>query len=212
MLKNDIILRNVTKAYHQVPVLKHISFTFRAGGAYCLTAPSGTGKTTLLHLLMGLTAPDEGTISGIHNSKISAVFQEDRLLDGYTALQNIRFVTANRYTDAEILEKMALLLPKECFPRPVREFSGGMRRRLCILRALLVPADLYLMDEPFAGLDSHAKDAAVSLIREMTQNKTLILATHAAQDAAALRASALRLSFGSIHEDSDAVCGQCHSF
>lgn len=212
MPSTDITIQNLTKAYHGISVLDHVSFTLRAGHAYCLTAPSGAGKTTLFNILMGLILPDSGSISGIKARKISPVFQEDRLLENANALQNIRFVTGKRCTNAEILEKMALLLPDSCFAQPVREFSGGMRRRLCILRALLSPADLYLMDEPFAGLDRHAKEKATALISNMTQGKTLLLATHELADAAALRASALRLSFGSIHEDSDAVCGQCHSF
>lgn len=184
----DIILKDITKTYHTVTVLDHISAVFHAGHAYCLTAPSGAGKTTLFNILMGLTVPDGGSVTGIKGRKISAVFQEDRLLEDCTALQNIRFVTGKRCSEAEILDKMALLLPKECFAQPVREFSGGMRRRLCILRALLVPAGLYLMDEPFTGLDSLAKEKAITLIKEFTHNKTLLLTTHDMADAAALSA------------------------
>lgn len=194
----DIVLQNVTKIYRRHPVLDHISFTFCAGQAYCLSAPSGTGKTTLLRILMGFDAPEGGTVSGITGMRISPVFQEDRLLEDATAFQNLRFVMQKRCPDDVLLHKLSLLLPPECAARPVREFSGGMKRRLCILRALLSPADCYLMDEPFAGLDSASKSAAIALIREMTSGKTLILSTHDARDAEALHAIALQLGPGAL--------------
>ena len=116
--------------------------------------PSGTGKTTLFRILMGLETPDSGTIDGLKNLKISAVFQEDRLLEGYDVLTNLRFVCRQRLSDAELSAYAAALLPQNALFQPVCEFSGGMKRRLSLLRALLVPFDLLILDEPFNGLDS----------------------------------------------------------
>ena len=140
-------------------------------------APSGTGKTTLFRILMGLETPDSGTIDGLKNLKISAVFQEDRLLEGYDVLTNLRFVCRQRLSDAELSAYAAALLPQNALSQPVCEFSGGMKRRLSLLRALLVPFDLLILDEPFNGLDSENRKKAAALVRNfcllLIQKRTL---------------------------------------
>lgn len=193
MIQTDIILENISKSFGSTAVFSNLNLTFKAGTAYCLMAPSGAGKTTLLKLLMGLIPPDSGRIHGLNGKKISAVFQEDRLLEDCTALQNLRFVTGSCNTGSQLAQKLTALLPKDCLNRPVSEFSGGMKRRLSILRALLVPFDLLLLDEPFTGLDPENKRAAIQLIRENTGGRLLILATHCAEDAAILNARTINL-------------------
>ena len=110
-------------------------------------APSGAGKTTLFRILMGLETADSGTIEGLEGRSFSAVFQEDRLLEGYTVLQNIRFVTGRGYPAHELTAIIKHLLPEDSLKKPVSEFSGGMKRRTAILRAILAPADIVLMDD-----------------------------------------------------------------
>ena len=190
----DIILKDISKWFGQEKILEHFNFIFQAGSAYCLMAPSGTGKTTLLNLLMGLELPDSGTVLGLEGKKISAVFQEDRLLEDCTILENIRFATGRRLTVPEITQEVLRLLPKEALTKPVCEFSGGMKRRAALLRALLTPADLFLMDEPFTGLDREARLAAASLIKEYSRGKLLIVSTHAPDDARLLDAEIVTLN------------------
>ena len=100
--KLRIDIRGLEKSFGEERVLKGLDLSLSSGNFYCLMAPSGTGKTTLLRLLMGLEAPDRGTmtirLSPDGPLRTAAVFQEDRLLEGYTALQNLRFATGNRYT------------------------------------------------------------------------------------------------------------------
>lgn len=193
MAQTDIVLRRISKSFDGAAVLSNIDLTFRAEGAYCLMSPSGTGKTTLLNILMGLAAPDSGTISGLSGKRISAVFQEDRLLEDCSALQNLRFVTGRLYSSAQLEQRLAALLPPDCLNRPVSEFSGGMKRRLSILRALLVPSDLILLDEPFTGLDRENKIKAIDLIKKNARGRLLIAATHDAEDAALLNAEIIEL-------------------
>lgn len=193
MAQTDIILENISKSFGDTKVLSDLNLTFKSDGSYCLMAPSGTGKTTLLKLLMGLITPDGGYIHGLNTKKVAAVFQEDRLLEDCTALQNLRFVTGSLYPNARLEQMLTTLLPKDCLNRPVSEFSGGMKRRLCILRALLPPSDLILMDEPFTGLDFETKRKAIHLIKANTADRLLIVATHAAEDAALLNAELINL-------------------
>ena len=165
MKNNDLILQKLSKSYHGQVVFSDLSLALSPGNAYCLMAPSGTGKTTLFRILMGLETPDSGTIDGLKNLKISAVFQEDRLLEGYDVLTNLRFVCRQRLSDAELSAYAAALLPQNALFQPVCEFSGGMKRRLSLLRALLVPFDLLILDEPFNGLDSENRKKAAALVR-----------------------------------------------
>ena len=186
-------ISHLTKYYGTEPVLKDLSLTFSPTGIFCLMAPSGSGKTTLFRLLLGLEQPDSGTISGFPAGRISAVFQEDRLLDGFTAMENIQFVTGNLYSKKELRALCLRLLPVDSLDKPVCEFSGGMRRRTAILRAILAPAGIVLMDEPFTGLDYETKLSAMSIIREFCAGKLLIAATHAEEDIGLLGARRIEL-------------------
>lgn len=191
MKNNDLILQKLSKSYHGQVVFSDLNLALSPGNAYCLMAPSGTGKTTLFRILMGLETPDSGTINGLKNFKISAVFQEDRLLEGYDVLTNLRFVCRQRLSDAELSAYAAALLPQNALFQPVCEFSGGMKRRLSLLRALLVPFDLLILDEPFNGLDSENRKKAAALVRNRAQDKILLFAAHTKEDAALLGAEIL---------------------
>lgn len=195
--KLRIDIRGLEKSFGEERVLKGLDLSLSSGNFYCLMAPSGTGKTTLLRLLMGLEAPDRGTmtirLSPDGPLRTAAVFQEDRLLEGYTALQNLRFAAGNRYTAEELTGFILRLLPEDALKKPVREFSGGMRRRTAILRAILAPSDLVLMDEPFTGLDHETKLSAIRMIREFCDGKLFIAATHAEEDPKLLGAKVIQL-------------------
>ena len=85
------------------------------------------------------------------------------------------------------------LLPEDALKKPVHEFSGGMKRRTAILRALLAPSDIIIMDEPFTGLDAETKLAAIQLIKEYSAGKLLLISTHNAEDAELLSAEIITL-------------------
>ena len=120
-------VQKLCKSYDDRPVLQNVSFTAE-NGVTALWGPSGAGKTTLLRILMGLEVPDSGTLSGT-DVRWSAVFQEDRLLPGLDAMENLRFVLGpDMDNDAAAAQLRALGLdpsPGQC----VRSWSGGMRRR-----------------------------------------------------------------------------------
>ena len=188
-----VTVRDLTKSYGDSLVLDHVSLDLESGCPCCLMAPSGAGKTTLFRILMGLETADSGTIEGLEGRSFSAVFQEDRLLEGYTALQNIRFVTGRGYPAHELTAIIKHLLPEDSLKKPVSEFSGGMKRRVAILRAILAPTDIILMDEPFTGLDADTKQLTIDLVKELCAGKLLIIATHAEDDAELLGAKIIHL-------------------
>ena len=180
----------IDKAYGTQKVLKNFSLTMKYGGHYCLMAPSGGGKTTLLRILNGLEQADRGVIEGIPEH-IGMVFQEDRLCEEYDTLTNI-MLTMRRgekgMTALQVKEEALKLLPEECLTKPVSELSGGMRRRCTILRAMLSDSDIIMMDEPFTGLDEENRRKAAAYILERLQGRTLLVTTHRNEDAELLEA------------------------
>lgn len=184
-------VKNLCKAYHGRPVLQNVSFA--AGvGITALWAPSGAGKTTLLRLLLGLERPDSGQLVGT-DIRWSAVFQEDRLLEGLDAGGNLRFVLGAAY-DAKAAEAMLEELGlSDADTKPVRDWSGGMKRRLALTRALLAPSDAIALDEPFTGLDEDNRRRAIGAIRRAAETKPVLLVTHDREDLAALDARIIRL-------------------
>jgi len=173
----DIVLSGICKSFGETEVLNGFSAIFPAGKIGCITAPSGIGKTTLLRILMGLESLDSGSILGLENVAVSAVFQEDRLCENMTASDNIKLVSP-KLNDDEISAAMQSAGLIDCEKRIVSELSGGMRRRVAILRAVLFDADLYLLDEPFKGLDADTKSDVISFIKRKLFGKTVILVTH----------------------------------
>lgn len=188
----SLCLKRLAKAYDEKQVLSGLSKELTAGESYCLMAPSGSGKTTLLRLLAGLEKPDGGSIAYGQDRAggISMVFQEDRLLEEETALRNVELTCPDREEAARCLKA---LLPEEELTKPVRVLSGGMRRRVCLARALAAPSALLLLDEPFTGLDEENRERAAAAVKEWKGVRTVVTATHEPQDAVRLSAKIWRL-------------------
>lgn len=185
--------RGICKAYDGRQVLNNVSFTLTAERPLCLMASSGGGKTTLLRILLGLEKCDSGTVTAEGVEKWAVVFQENRLLDHLDAKGNLKFILGSAYDDGraeEVLKALGIGSEEE---KQVRNYSGGMKRRLALARALLAPADALAMDEPFAGLDEENKIRATAVIRKMATGKPMIIVTHDADDASALGAGVLTL-------------------
>lgn len=178
----NLQIRNLSKSYGPLCVLKDVSLELPNDGAYCLMGPSGSGKTTLLRILMGLEQPDAGTLTGLDGARLSAVFQEDRLCEAFSPLDNVMMVTGGFFSSSQVKEELCRLLPEESVTRPVSTLSGGMKRRTAICRALLAPFDGVLMDEPFTGLDEQTKRLVIDYIKEKTSGKLLIVSTHQEED------------------------------
>ena len=133
----DICITGLCKAYDGKPVLRDFSAVLPAGRVTGLMAPSGAGKTTLLRILMGLEQPDAGSVAGLQGRRMSAVFQEDRLCDNLDAVANVRLVTPG-ISSAQALDALNAVGLGGCAGQPARELSGGMRRRVALLRARCV--------------------------------------------------------------------------
>jgi NitT/TauT family transport system ATP-binding protein len=191
-MMQDIVLKRVSKTYNGEAVIRNFSCVIPAGRVTALMAPSGSGKTTLLRMITGLSKPDSGSITGAGQAKVGMVFQEDRLLGRLDAVSNIRLVTPSLSGERaeEELKKMGL---GDALSKKVSEMSGGMKRRVAILRALLSDCELLLLDEPFTGLDEETRDRVIARVKALADGKTVILVTHEEEDALKMGADIIRL-------------------
>ena len=174
--------RDLTVTYDGRAVLRAVDLTVPDGGHIALMGPSGCGKTTLLRVLAGLQTPDAGAMR--------------------TAAENVNAVLSDRaQTMPQALAWLERLeLGDACDQYPAA-LSGGMQQRVAIARALAYDAPVLLFDEPFRGLDAALRARVTALIADAAADKTLVLATHDAADAAALGCAVYAYADGAFRRD-----------
>jgi NitT/TauT family transport system ATP-binding protein len=188
----DIQICGLNKSFGEKQVLRNFSTRFPQGRISCVMGSSGCGKTTLLNILLGLERQDSGEITGLPE-RISAVFQEDRLCEPFSAQANLRLVTGKRVPGKTLHAHLRTLGLDGSLDLPVCELSGGMRRRVSIARAILYDAQLILLDEPFKGLDEATKLITMDYVRAHSAGRTLVFVTHDAAEAEYLAENIIRM-------------------
>lgn len=176
----------------EVRALTDFSLEFPAGKTTVILGHNGAGKTTLLKILAGVLLPDSGKISRTA-SKTAYIYGDERSFYWrLTGRQNLEFFGAlsNLYPKQlkTKIEEVAAQLGLKELDRPYQEYSSGIRQRLAIARALLLDAEIILMDEPTKSLDPIAADIFRRLLLEqlIRYGKTVVLATHDLREAALL--------------------------
>ena len=173
-------------------ILKDISVTIPDGKLIVFTGPNGGGKTTLLRIMMDLEAPDSGEIKN-RPRRQAAVFQEDRLPEEFTPVNCVKMTCAHGVTKELIRENLAAVGLEGHCDKPVSQLSGGMRRRVAIVRAAMSGADTVYFDEPFTGLDDATKKLVIEYILNNCEGRTLVFVSHCPDDAKLLNAKELRI-------------------
>lgn len=181
---------HLTKAYGGHTLFRDLSFDLQTGGRILITGDSGSGKTTLIRLLLRLEKPDSGgVITDLPRSKrgvlrAGCVFQEDRLTASLSAVENIASADGmDRSQFSFIREELEKILPDDCADKPVNELSGGMRRRVCIVRALMAESGILIFDEPFSGLDEANRSRCLSQILAQQGDRLLVITAHGKAEA-----------------------------
>ncbi len=177
-----LYIQNVSKHFENEQVLQNFSLYLAAGEHIAIVGKSGKGKTTLLNIIAGFLQADSGNIQAPKH--ISMVFQDDRLLNEFSAIDNLRLV-CNAGME-QIQTHLQTLGLAEHMHKTVQEYSGGMKRRLTLARAMLAKSELILLDEPFKGLDEQTKQSVMEYCKKNIQGKACILVTHDLQEAKAL--------------------------
>jgi NitT/TauT family transport system ATP-binding protein len=190
----NIQLVHISKQFENELVLNDVNVTFLEGRINCLMGASGIGKTTIINIIMGLIKPDTGAVLGCNNSRIAAVFQEDRLIEHWDAVKNVRLVCEKSISIEKIEQEFHRVGLEEYWNKPVKDYSGGMKRRVALVRAMLAKSDILILDEPFKGLDDMLKKQVIQYVKEHTQEKTVIIVTHDKEEVQLLEANLISLS------------------
>jgi NitT/TauT family transport system ATP-binding protein len=195
-----ICLENLHHSYGSLKVIEDLSFDLPRESITCLLGPSGCGKTTLLHIIAGTLALQEGRIGGLPLGGVSYLFQEPRLLPWKTLSKNLDLVLKKSYTPEQrraIIKETLSLVELDSFSGYYpHQLSGGMRQRGALARAFAFPAELLLMDEPFQALDPALKLDLMEDFRRLWERdrRTTLLVTHNIQEATLLGDHILVLS------------------
>lgn len=189
----NINISNLTKKYGKKEIFKNFSLEIETGKVTALMGKSGFGKTTLIRILMGLEKYDEGKITGLENQKISTVFQEDRLCENLSAITNISIVCEKETPIREISAELEKIGLKESQNKPVKTLSGGMKRRVAIIRCIMAKSDIIIFDESLKGLDEITKKNVINYLKEKIRGKTVIIVTHDIEEARQLDGTIVNL-------------------
>lgn len=195
-----IKLRNITKSYGDLQVLKGIDLDINKGEIVSIVGPSGAGKTTLLQIMGTLDKADSGTIeidgediskmkqtalSKFRNRNIGFVFQFHQLLPEFTALENIMipaFIAGTGKSEARkrAEELLAFMGLTERANHKPNQLSGGEKQRVAVARALMNRPSVIMADEPSGSLDSHNKEELHRLFFELRDKlgQTFVIVTH----------------------------------
>ncbi len=189
-------IHDLTVSYDQSPVLWNVDLSLPVGKLIGVLGPNGAGKSTLIKSVMGLVPPTSGHVMifgkelNLVRNKISYVPQRESVDWNFPA-SVLDVVIMGTYGKLGLFKrpgKKEKELSMECLEkvgmqafinRQISELSGGQQQRVFIARALAQQADLYLMDEPFAGVDMATETAIFQLLKSMTQEgKTIIVVHH----------------------------------
>ena len=207
-----IVLDNVTKVLGKKPRIEGLSFACEPGKVYGLLGPNGAGKTTLLNLITGLYRPTSGTVRVVGldpvrdarkvRREIGLVPQETSLYPELSALENLRFHAAlylddQRMAERRIDEVLELVDLADRAKDAVGSYSGGMKRRLALGRAMLADPRILMLDEPTLGVDVQGTHRIWDYVRRFKgEGRTVLVSTNVMAEADALADEILLLDHG----------------
>lgn len=217
-----IDIKNITKSFGPLQVLKGIDLHISAGEVVSIVGPSGAGKTTLLQIMGTLDKPDQGTInidgvnvgnlskkklSNFRNKHIGFVFQFHQLLPEFTALENVMipaFIAGKGYSEAKksAVELLAFMGLADRENHKPAELSGGEKQRVAVARALINKPAVIFADEPSGSLDTKNKRELHQLFFDLRDRfgQTFVIVTHD-EDLARLTDRTIHMKDGVILDD-----------
>jgi len=218
-----IEIRDVHKSFGPHQVLRGVDLTIQTGESLVILGQSGSGKSVLLKLIIGLLLPDRGTIlvDGLEVNRLKydelaelrkrfgMLFQMAALLDSMTVGQNVGLALtehggmSRENVDRIVAEKLAMVHLQGIEEKKPSDLSGGMKKRVGLARAIAMDPDYILYDEPTTGLDPVTAQQINVLIRELQEqlNVTSIVVTHDMQSAYYVGDRLCLLHQGRIHFD-----------
>ena len=203
-------VQQVSKLFGSFAALRQVSVEMEPGRCYVLIGENGAGKSTLLRILAGLLQPTHGTVRVFGDldphearARIGYMSHAPMLYDELTAQENLQYFASlypnqNCLSPAEALRQVGL---DPSLPRPLGQYSQGMRQRTSLARVLLPIPELLLLDEPFSNMDIESARQMVELLSGFRQgNRTIVITTHQRDLAAPIADYVLRLKAGRVAE------------
>ena len=194
----SIIIKNLTKKFDDKTVIDNLSYEFPDHGVIAITGESGIGKTTLLRIISGLENNYDGEVIGGGVRNVSFAFQEYRLFQNLSAIENVVFAVNDTKNEAVIKKAGDMLfslgLKESDFNLFPHELSGGMNQRVSLARAFLKDAPTVLLDEPTKELDKENISLLTDIIQKISMYRLVIIVTHNLEDIECLSPSILQIS------------------
>ncbi len=181
-----IEVKNVSKAYDGKKVLEDFSLNIESEHSYVVTGDKGSGKTTLVRIILGLEKADKGSVGLLGDYKYpyivsGTVFQDDRMVMSLNAVDNV-FMVSDKLFRETVTEELLKLLPQDVIYKPVAELTSAQRRMVAIARACCIPNDVLIMDEPFEGLNDEERDLAIRFVRDKQGSGPLFITSRDTKD------------------------------
>lgn len=183
-------IENLNVQYGNKVIFSNFNLEISEGEVTCILGSSGVGKTTLIDHIASKVQWE--------NKRAAVVFQEPRLFEHLTVLENLKLIGYNEKEIADVLEKIGLEKNVHSYPN---KLSGGEKQRVNFARAFLSDCDVLLLDEPFFSLDVKLKLRLITLLIKEKPNKTIVFVTHDIDEALMLSNRIILLKDGEIALD-----------
>ncbi len=208
-MKSVIEIKKVSKKYGKVSALSDVSIEL-GHGIYALLGPNGSGKTTLMNILAGILKPTAGEViyhgqdirkCGLeYRSKVGYMPQYPAMYPSFSVKEFLLYLAELKALPKEREGDIDYLLSRvelsDVWDRKISALSGGMKQRLSLCSAVLGDPEVLILDEPTAGLDPKQRVALREFISEISENKTVIWATHIVSDVESIADSIIFMKKG----------------
>ena len=209
-----LTLNNLKKSYDQTSILNGISLSIETGEIVSILGPSGSGNTTLLNCILGITEIDSGSVvfngqdvTGVSMEErgFNIVFQDYALFPNLNAYENITYGLKNKpgiSTQQEVNELIELLGLSQHLDKHIDQLSGGQKQRVALARTMVMKPKILLLDEPLSALDGVIKESIKEKIKTIAKefHLTTIIVTHDPEEALTLSDRMLIMKDGSISQ------------
>ncbi len=208
-----IELKNVTKEFDKVEIIKNISLEFETGKIYGLYGRNGSGKSVLMKLICGFLIPTKGKVlingkdfnaRNEYPDNLRAVIEKPSFFPELTGFENLKLLAKiqNKISDEEIIKALDLVNLIDEKDKKYSKYSLGMKQKLAIAQAIMEDSSILILDEPFNGIEEKSVEKITKFLKEEAKNgKTIIFSTHIKEDLENLADIIYKIDNGTIYEN-----------
>lgn len=210
-----IDIKNINKSFKGNLVLSNVNMHFESGNIYGFSGRNGSGKSVLLKVMTGLYQTDSGTISindRIINYKkefienLGVLIEGPKFFSNLTGFENLQFISKikGKINNDDILKALEIVNLEEEKDKKYNKYSLGMKQKLGIAAAIMENPDILILDEPFNGIESISVKKIKDYLKQIKENKIIILSTHIKEDLEELSDHIYYFDAGMVSEDKNA--------